>query len=167
MTQQAKIKTNIKFKKGLDNMAGRIYGFVTKINGSWRGCREEDDKKKIVFVDEAIAKDIIPNALYSCSLIPMRNDQGFIAKTATLLKFEALMKTICRKGVFVVSVKFGNKLYVYDPSSDEPRKKDIQGIANILRNRVDLEDSFAVAEEFINAACMVKHMYEQTKDNVY
>lgn len=166
MTQSTRIKTNIKFYKGLDNVADRIYGFVTKINGSWRGCRIEDDKKKIVFVDTAIAKDIIPNVLYSCSLIPMRNDEGFIVKAATIIKFEGMVRTTCRDDVFVVSVKFGNKLYVYDPSSRESRKRNIKKIADILRNRVDLVDSVNVAEEFVNAACMVKHMYNQTHKDV-
>ncbi len=41
-----KIKTNIKFYKGLDNVADRLYGFVAKSNGSWRGCRETESKKK-------------------------------------------------------------------------------------------------------------------------
>ncbi|MCM1140206.1 MAG: hypothetical protein NC453_16695 [Muribaculum sp.] len=163
MTQPIVIKTNIKFKKGLDSSDGRVYGFVTKIKGSWRGCHEEAEKKKIVFVDTTMAKDIIPDALYCCSLVRMRNDQGFIVKTAKLLKFEATMKTICNKNTFMVSVKFGNKLFIYDPSSSEQRKKDIQGIANLLRSRVDLVDPFGVANEFVNAACMVKHLYEQSE----
>lgn len=167
MIQSTKIKTNIKFYKGLDNVADRVYGFVTKINGSWRGCRKEDGKKKIVFVDTTIAKDIIPNVLYSCSLIPMRNDEGFIAKSATIIKFEGVICTTCRKDVYVVSVKFGNKLYIYDPSSKERRKRDIKKIADTLRNRVDLVDAFNVAEEFINAACMVKHMYNQAHEDVH
>lgn len=168
MTQPTKIKTNIKFYKGLDNIADRIYGFVTKKDGSWRGCRIEDDiKKKIVFVDAAIAKDILPNILYSCSLIPMRNDKGFIAKSASVIKFEATIRTTCRNNVFVVTVKFGNKLYIYDPSSKEGRKRDIKKIADTLRNRIDLVDAFNVAEEFVNAACMVKHMYNQSHDDVH
>lgn len=167
MTKPTKIKTNIKFYKGLDNIADRIYGFVTKVNGSWRGCRKEDEKKKIVFVDASIAKDIIPNVLYSCSLIPMRNDEGFIVKSATVIKFEGLIRATCNKNVFVVSVKFGNKLYIYDPSSKEGRKNDIKAIADILRNRIDLVDAFNVAEEFVNAACMVKHMYNQTIGDVH
>lgn len=167
MTQPVKIKTNIKFYKGLDNVAERIYGFVTKVNGSWRGCREEDSKKKIVFVDDAIVKDIIPNVLYSCSLVPMRNDNGFIVKSATMMRFEAMIRTSCRKDSFVVSVKFGNKLYIYDPASRDKQKNDIKKIADILRNRVDLVEAHNVAEEFINQACMVKHMYQQSSGNVH
>lgn len=41
-----RIKTNIKFYKGLENVADRLYGFVTKTNGSWKGCRETESKKK-------------------------------------------------------------------------------------------------------------------------
>lgn len=166
MIQSTKIKTNIKFYKGLDNVADRIYGFVTKTNGSWRGCRKEDCKKKIVFVDTALVKDIIPDVLYSCSLIPMRNDKGFIAKTATIVQFEGVICTTCRKDSYIVRVKFGNKLYIYDPSSKESRKRDIRRIADILRNRVDLVDAYNVAEEFVNAACMVKHIYNQTHKDV-
>ncbi len=47
-----RIKTNIKFYKGLDNVADKLYGFVAKSNGSWRGCRETESKKKIVFRSE-------------------------------------------------------------------------------------------------------------------
>ena len=108
-----RIKTNIKFHKGLDKAADKIYGFVTKSNKSWRGCNVTDEKKKIVFVDPAIEPNIIPNMLYKCSLVPMRNDQGFIAKSATLIQFPGTISTVCRKNVFVVSVKFGNKVFIY------------------------------------------------------
>ena len=167
MTQPTKIKTNIKFSKGLDNREDRLYGFVTKIGGSWRGCRGEAERKKIVFVDTAIAKDVVPNVLYSCSLVPMRKEGGFIAKSATVVKFKGVIRTICRKDVFVVSVKFGNRIYSYNPSNDEEHKNNIQRIANALRNRIDLVDAYNVAEDFINAACMVKHMYNQSAGHVH
>lgn len=164
MTQ--KIKTNIKFYKGLNNMQDRLYGFVTKSNGSWKGCREGVVKKKIVFVDPAIATDITPNVLYSCSLIPMRNDEGFIVKSASVIKFTGLITSTCRKNVFFVKVRFGNKEIIYDPSSKENRKRDIQAIASHLRSRVDLENAHDVAEDFISSACIVKRLYDQHQDNV-
>lgn len=43
-----RIKTNIKFYKGLENVADQLYGFVTKTNGSWKGCRETESKKNRV-----------------------------------------------------------------------------------------------------------------------
>jgi len=157
-----RIKTNIKFYKGLGGVESRLYGLVTKKNGSWRGCREEDDcKKKIVFIDPAISKDIIPNALYICSLIPMRKEEGFIAKTAQLVKFKAMIDTKITKNIFRVSVKFGNKVVIYDPSSKEKRQRDIKAIADSLRKRVDILDASQVAEDFLNSACIVKRLFEQ------
>lgn len=165
MTQPVKIKTNIKFYRGLGNIEDRIYGVVTKVNGSWRGCRKDDGvKMKIVFVDAAIAKDIIPNILYCCSLTPMREGDGFVAKSAKIVKFPAVIRTICRKDAHMVQVKFGNKLYIYDPSKQETKKRSIEAIANALRNHVDLANACWVAEEFTNAACMLRHMYHQRND---
>ena len=161
-----KIKTNIKFYKGLDNAADRLYGFVTKSNGSWRGCRMTEGKKKIVFVDTAIAKDIIPNTLYSCSLTAMQNGNGFIAQSASMVRFKGTISTACRKDIFLVRVQFGNKTIVYDPSSKKRRNRDIQTIADNLRNRLDLQDASEVAEDFISNACMIKRLYEQSRYNV-
>lgn len=162
------IKTNIKFYSGLDDVEKRLYGFVTKVNGSWRGCRETELQKKIVFVDPSLIDKVIPNVLYSCTLIPMRNDNGFIVKSINLLQFEASISTYCRenKHQFSVTVKFGNKVFVYDPSSKEHRKRDITKIADILRNRADLLNAHSVAEEFINNACIVKRLYNQYQQNV-
>lgn len=162
-----RIKTNIKFQKGLDNIiADRLVGFVTKSNGVWRGCRETEDKKKIVLVDTAIAKDIIPNTLYSCSLIPMRNDKGFIAKTANIIQFPGTISTTCRKNVFNVRITFGNKVIVYDPADKTKRKSDIKLIAENLRTRFDLQNAQQVAEDFIDNACIIKRLYDQSQSNV-
>lgn len=161
MTDPKTIKVYIKFHKGLDNAKDRIYGFVTKSNGSWRGCDKPEAKKKIVFVAQHIAQDVIPNVLYSCSLVPMREKHGFIAQSASVVKFKAVVSTVCRKGIFLVNVKFGNKIFIYDPSSKEGRRNNIQTIAEKLRWRIDLENAPCVAEEFVNAAFMVKRLYEQ------
>lgn len=162
-----RIKTNIKFYKNLDNVEGRFYGFVTKTGNSWRGCRDTEERKKIVFIDPSIAKDIVPNVLYHCSLIPMNNDKGFIVKAATLLKFEGNIITNYRedKNIFTVSVKFGNKLIIYDPSSKEARKRNIQAIAENLRNRLDLQNANEIANEFVNNACIIKRLYQQHLEN--
>lgn len=160
------IKTNIKFYKGLGNAQDRIYGFVTKTNGSWRGCRETEAKKKIVFVRADIAPNIIPNLLYHCSLAPMRKSEGFIANSATPIKFDATISIKCTKKIHLVKVMFGNKTIIYDPSSTDRRKRDIQAIAEILKNRPDLVNPHSVATEFVDNACMVKRFYEQFKSNV-
>lgn len=165
MTHQ-RIKTNIKFYKGLQNVEDQIYGFVTKVNGGWRGCRDTEEKKKIVFVDNKIVNDIVPNMLYSCSLIPMRNSGGFIAMSATPIRFKGVITTTCNKKAYQVKVKFGNKMIIYDPSSSQKRKRDIKSIANNLRNRFDLENAQMVAEDFINNACIIKRLYEQSLSDV-
>ena len=157
-----RIKTNIKFYKGLGGADSKIYGLVTKSNGSWRGCRETDEcKKKIVFVDPSVSDDIIPNVLYSCSLVPMKKEEGFIAKSANIIKFKPIIETKITKTIFRVPVKFGNKLYVYDPDSNEKRQRDIKAIAESLRKRIDIVDANQTAEDFLNSACIVKRLYEQ------
>jgi len=159
-----RIKTNIKFNKGLEGNESRLYGFVTKINGSWRGCRETDEyKKKIVFVDDSLTDDIIPNALYHCSLIPMKCEGGFIAVSASMVRFKANVDTISQKNNFIVRVTFGNKQIVYDPASKEKRKRDISVIAEKLRSRKDLANPHRVAEDFIDSACIIRNLYNQNK----
>lgn len=166
--QKQTIKTNIKFYTDLDNEKGRLYGFITKSNGSWRGCRDTEEKKKIVFVDAAIKESIIPNALYNCSLVPMNNEKGFIAMSATLIQFKASVITNYRedKNIFQVIVKFGNKRILFDPSSKKNRERNISKIADNLRNRSDLLNGHAVAEDFINNACIVQRLYKQHLNNV-
>lgn len=156
---EKRIKTLIKFNRGLNNSADRIYGLVTKQNGSWRGCRKEDDcKKKIVFVDRSIADTIIPNVLYKCSLKPMKTEQGFIAMSATPIKFKAIIETKTRKNYSQVEVRFGNKSYVYSPS--DKNGKSIKEIADELRAREDLLNPCQVAEDFLDSVCIVKRVYE-------
>lgn len=160
---QLRIKTNIKFKQ---NERGAFYGFVTKnSSGSWRGCNEESDvKKKIVFVDEHESKDIIPNALYQCSLIPMNSDCGFIALSPKLLQFTAKIETEANNGKYSVTVRFGNKAVVYDPASKNKKKNDIQSIFKLLKGRVDLKYKDAVAEEFLDCACLLLNIYKKESE---
>lgn len=156
-----KIKTNIKFSVGQNGMQSRLYGFVTKKNGSWRGCRESDPcKKKIVFVDEDASEGIIPNTLYSCVLIPMRNEGGFIAISSSIIKFKSKIETIISGSTYKVVVTFGNKNIVYDPSSRFKKENCINSIANMLRGRADLVNPMQVAEDFLDSACMVQMLYK-------
>ena len=96
----------------------------------------------------------------------MSKDEGFIVKSASIIKFKGTILTAYRKNKFMVKIKFGNKVIIYDPASKERRKRDIQKIADNLRNRIDLVDAPMVAEDFINNACMIKRLYEQSKQNV-
>ena len=160
----SKIKTNIKFFRSTDEQSSQLRGFVTKnSNNSWRGCRESETKKRIVLVDYLLEKDIIPGVLYHCTIIPMVNGQGFVAKTAEIIKFKGMIVTATENGKYRVTVKFGNKHIVYDPESADPKKRDIKATADILRRCVDLEDAQIVAEDFVNTACFVRRFYEQSK----
>lgn len=161
-----RIKTNIKFYKGLDNCADRLYGFVTKVNGSWRGCRDDVKKKKIVFIDSAVSDGVMPNVLYSCTLIPMDQDGGFIAISVSAIKFKAHISTTAKNGIYMIKISFGHKVVVYDPANPDSRRNDIQKIANMLRDRVDLKNAYQIAEDFITSACTVKRLYRQAQENV-
>lgn len=160
------IKTNIKFNKGLGDDKDKIYGFVTKSKGGWKGCRETEKKKKIVFVDFSIEKSIIPNVLYSCLLIPMCDGNGFIALSASIIKFKGVVAASYRNSHFSVKVSFGNRVIVYDPSSKESCKRNIKTIADKLRNHVDLKNAYEVTEEFINTACLAKRLNDQYHQDV-
>lgn len=162
MAQQ--IKTIIKFKRGTEGINnGKIFGFVTKKDGHWMGCRETECKKKIVFADPSISKDIQENMPYNATLIPMHSEQGFIATAATQVKFDAKIITRMSNGVFKVLVKFGIKTITYDPSSSSEKYNNINGIADHIRHRTDLKDPIQTAEDFIDCACLVKNLYKRDK----
>lgn len=160
LQQSQRIKTNIKFKQ---NERGVFYGFVTKNErGSWRGCNEDSNvKKKIVFVDEHEKNNIIAGALYQVTLIPMTSNKGFIALNAKLVQFEAKINTEVNDDTFRVSVQFGQKIIIYDPTSEDTKKNNIQAIANLLRSRIDLKSKDAVAEEFLDSACLLLSIYKR------
>lgn len=162
MTQQPqRIKTNIKFQK---NERGALYGFVTKnAKGSWRGCRENETKKKIVFVDKHEEKDVIPNALYQATLIPMASNNGFIALNVKLMQFEAHIETEVDDDTYRITVRFGHTAIVYDPTSKNPKQNDIQAIVKLLKSRIDLKYKEAVAEEFCDCACLLLSIYKRQK----
>ena len=161
MAQQ--IKTIIKFKRGTEGInIGKVFGFVTKKGGHWRGCREADEcKRKIVFVDPSISKSIQENVPYNVTLMPMHSEQGFVAIAATQVKFEAKIITRMANGAFMVMVKFGIKTIIYDPSSNFERYNNINEIADHIRHRIDIKDPIQVAEDFIDSACLVKELYSK------
>lgn len=157
-----KIKTNIKFKK--EEETGKLIGFVTKnSNGSWRGVgAQSDTKKKIVLVDRRLEKNMQPNVLYSVILIPMDSDSGFVAISAKLVQFDAKIETVADERKFCVTVHFGNKVVKYDPTSKRGCENNIQHVASLLKSRVDLKSKEAVAEEFLDCACLVNSIYKRS-----
>lgn len=157
-----KIKTNIKFKK---NEQGRLYGFVSKKpNGSWIGCREEyPEKKKIVLVDADVENGMIADVLYSVNLVPMKNDNGFVVVSASQKLFKARIETELHDDIYRVSVKFGNKTLVYDPTSNLQQRRSISQIADLITKAQNLKDRMTIANEFTDSACLVQSLYNRQK----
>ena len=159
-----RIRTNIKFKKNVDT--GQFFGFVTKKGSSWRGCDEKHEcKKRIVFADMALSHNIIENALYQATLIPMKSGDGFIAISVNLVKFEGKVETIIDTDVFVVNVKFGSRCFTYNPKSKNKKSNDISSIVRLLKNRVDLQDNEGVINDFMEAATIALAYYKETIEN--
>ena len=158
------IRTNIKFKK---NERGSFYGFVTKTEkGSWRGVRESDGiKKKIVFVDPMAENGMVENMLYHCTLVPMTEGDGFIVMNASAVHFKAKIETHI-DGEYYVKVSMGYKSVIYEPGSDDPRKNNMQVVADMLRKRNDLTDAMQVADDFLDAATLVLMLYKKNKRGV-
>ena len=106
-----RIKTNVKFV--MSERDGSPIGYVTKINGAWKGCRGNDQcKKKIVLVDKELGKRIVPNCLYKVVIIPMLHNDGFVTIHAEIVKFTATVTTNIDGDFPSVSVTFGNKTIV-------------------------------------------------------
>lgn len=157
------IKTNIKFKK---DSRDQLYGFVTKVGSSWRGCREEDTvKKKIVYADKKVQLSMEPGLLYHVVLIPMTVKDGFIAIQAQQMKFNAKINTELNDNKFKVSVSFGNKVFIYDPASKSKKRSDMNAIAQLIRERKDLEGSMQVADDFLDNAMMALVLYKRSNKN--
>lgn len=163
MNRKQTIKTNIKFKRG----AGKeLYGFVTKVGSSWRGCHEEStNKKKIVYVDEKLSANMKAGLLYHVTLIPMTDKDGFIAITAKQVKFTAKIRTELDDDTFRVYVIFGNKTFTYDPTSPSEKRRDMNAIAKLIREREDLEGRMEIADEFLDNASMAFMLYKRALKN--
>lgn len=91
----------------------------------------------------------------------MNSGTGFIALEPKLLQFTAKIETEVDKNIYRVTVKFGHKEIIYDPSSNDKRVNDIQHIVNLLRSRHDLEYKEAVADEFVDCACLLLSIYKK------
>ena len=114
-----------------------------------------------MFVDKHDDEDMIPNMLYQVNLIPMASDNGFIAFNPKLVQFVEKIETEADDNKYRVTVKFGNKTITYDPTSKSKKKNDIQTMANLLKNRADLKYKEAVAEEFLDSACLLLSIYKR------
>ena len=153
-TTSKKFTVNLKFQRSEN---GRIAGFVTRYSGSWHGCRADEEKpKQIVLLDIKLANIIMPGVLYKAKLIPMRDNAGFVAISASPIQFDATVSTVFNDNKPRVELKFGNKTIIYSPLSNSPKYSDIDSISNHLLHRLDIRNVYEVTQNFIMAASSLK-----------
>ena len=154
-----KMIVNIKFTK--NKLNDSLAGYVTKSNGSWKGCRCTDKcRMKIVLPGQEVKASMIENVLYRTTIIPMREKDGFVAIKVEPVQFEARIETVLRGRQYSIEVKFGNKTLVYDPYDKKDRKcrKDINVFRHLLETRPDIKDITQVVDDF-NEAVNVQAAY--------
>lgn len=164
---QKTIRTKIKFAESkLDKAV--LVGYVTKDDQNFiRGCRETDPvKKKVVIPDEIIAPGIMTNVLYECSLKPMKSGSGYIAVSADICQFPAVVDTTVSNNRFKVEVRFGGKVVTYDPQFGiDDSRRTVEGALAILEGRVDIRDKQQVIKAFLRSANMVHSLYKDYRNH--
>ena len=70
------------------------------------------------------------------------------------VQFKATIETTyVPKAVYVVEVKFGNKVIRFDPMDGRKDTiRTIEGCKSVLEKRVDIKDVTQVVEDFVDAA---------------
>ena len=155
------LKVYLKFRKRNEN--GQLFGFVTKTaNGSWRGCDETyAGGKRIVILAKELMPTTLEDVLYKARIIPMNNGKsGFIATDLSIVKFKASIETILKRNSFKLLVKFGNRVFKYDPYKGRRNERSAANIAELIRHRIDIEDPQKIADEFENEVYLVTQKYK-------
>lgn len=159
------INTLIKFS--YDSNTKTHLAFVTKTGAGkpWKGCRENTKtKKKIVIPSKEIASTVQDNVLYNAELIPMNNDQGFIAVKLDIQKFPATIETTISPTRFKCELNFGNKTIVYDPQKGrQENRKLLPKVMELVSQRVDIQNKDKVVEDFELACQTVLYYYIEYK----
>jgi hypothetical protein len=143
-------KSQIKFAKSEET--GEIIGFVSRHSKTkkLKGVRESSHYgKKICVLSEDLKGRITPNVLYDVELKQMHNQNGYVVVSATPVKFKGQLKTVVSKGIYQVTVTFGNKTIYFDPvDGKSSSSKTIEGVIGILRERPDIADLDSIIKEF-------------------
>lgn len=159
-----RIKTKLKFSKS--KRSGSWIGFVsinTK-NGCVKGVREDaKEPKMICVVTSKLAPFIEPDVLYDVQMVPMKNkNTGLIVVEAEPHAFEASIETvIVKNAVYVINVKFGNKVIKFDPKDGRlDSVRTIDGAVKVLEGRKDIKNQLQVIDDFIKSANILLTTYE-------
>ena len=161
-----RIKTYLKFQRS-ERDKTTFVSYVRKENGSWKGCRENDEyKKKVVLADIGIAGTLVENVLYSAVLVPMKECMGFVAISAEPVKFTAKVEIVIEDERYAVDVRFGQKLITYEPASTMENRRSIDAIIQTLARRMDIRDAEQVIRDFKESAEIVLAYYKADNVNV-
>lgn len=164
--KSTRIYTKLKFIRS--EVSGAPVSFVSQNPKSGRICGVRQDSeypKKICIADKRLASQIILNALYDCTLIPMSDKNGYVVIAAEPVQFKAQVSTTYIKGnVYLVEVRFGNKIIRFDPFNGKKESvKDFKACKAVLEKRIDVEDIVQVVEDFERAANTVIALMEKDK----
>lgn len=150
------LKTCLKFhqREGSRNMVS----FVTQAsNKAWRGCKENSpEPKRVVVLGNVPSAFVKEGVLYKCVLVPMRSGAGFVATSATPMKFNA---TLSAKGIGAearIDVSFGNCTITYQPGSKDPKLNNRNTVLERIAKRNDIRNIEETISDFMEAADNMK-----------
>lgn len=159
-----RIKTKLKFFKSDRSESWVGFVSINTKNGRVKGVREDaDGPKKVCIVTHELAPFIEPNILYDVEMIPMKNkDAGYIVVVAEPHAFEAHIETtLVKNAVYQVTVKFGNKVVIFDPKDGKQDSvRNIDGVVKVLESRKDIKNQLQVIEDFVKSANILLSTFE-------
>lgn len=160
------IKVRLRFVKS--EKTGYVVGFVSQnpTTGIWHGVPEDKPyPKKICVLDRSLVPYVLLKKLYDVEMIPMRNKDGFVAKTADPVSYPA--KIVCSHipgMLYHVEAVFGGKRIVFDPSEQRDKSVcEIERAVEKLRMRTDVENLDQAVEEFANETYKMNQLYKKRK----
>jgi len=157
-------RTRLKFYEQVN--AEGLIGFVREMGSTLIGVPETDKHpKKVVLLSPELNVDIIPNALYDCTVRPMKSGKGYVVVEAELHTFPAVIETIyIPKVEYKITVKFGNKTIIYDIIRGRSiHSGTINGVGAVLAKRYDILDREEVCRQFIVAAKTLRQHFDADK----
>ena len=159
-----RIKTKLKFFKSDRSESWVGFVSINTKNGRVKGVREDaSGPKKVCIVTHELAPFIEPNILYDVEMIPMKNKYaGYIVVVAEPHAFEARIETtIVKNAVYEVTVKFGNKVVIFDPKDGKQDSvRNIDGVVKVLESRKDIKNQLQVIEDFVKSANILLSTFE-------
>ncbi len=169
--QPKRVHTKLKFIKS--EQTGAYVSFVSQNPKTGRICGVRQDSeypKKICILDKKLMCDVLLNVLYDATLVPMAEKNGYVVIEITPVQFKATIEiTYVPKSIYVVEVKFGNKVIRFDPKDGRKESiRSIEGCKNILEKRIDIKDVTQVVDDFIDSATDIMRkfindgLYEKT-----